>query len=190
MIEHMGGVLGVDSVVGEGSTFWAELPSAESPAESEEPSGRAITVKSSEFSADRRVVLSIEDNPSNIQLVTRILSRRPAVHLLNAETGALGLRMAREFYPDLILLDLHLPDSDGEEVLERLAADPRTAAIPVVVVTANALAGKHEKLLAAGADAFLTKPLDVRAFLAVIDQLLTGPSRRSELPQALEGAGL
>ena len=172
MIEHMGGILGVSSVVGEGSTFWAELPSAESPADSEELSSHASTVTPSELSPDSQVVLSIEDNPSNIQLITRILKRRPAIHLLNAETGALGLRMARELCPDLILLDLHLPDSDGEQVLARLAADPRTAAIPVVVITADAMAGKHDKLRAVGADALLTKPLDVRAFLAVVDQTL------------------
>jgi len=80
--------------------------------------------------------------------------------------------MAREFQPHLILLDLHLPDSDGHRVIERLAADPCTAGIPVVVITANALVGNREKLLTCGAAAFLTKPLDVRSFLAVVDEFL------------------
>ena len=172
MIEHMHGTLGVESVLGEGSTFWIELPTAEPPAEMEKAFVETAADVAPEVSAERRVVLSIEDNPSNTRLITRILARRPAIHLLNAETGAGGLRMAREFRPDLILLDLHLPDSDGDCVLERLAADPRTAAIPVVVITADAVRGKAEKLRAAGASDFLTKPVDVRAFLAVVDRIL------------------
>jgi len=171
MVEHMGGVLGVESVVGQGSTFWIELPAAELPPVPEESVSETALLAVPAFSVARKVVLSIEDNPSNVRLITRILERRP-VQFLNAETGASGLRMAREFRPDLILLDLHLPDSDGHLVLERLAADPRTAAIPVMVMTADALSGKREQLLAAGADAFLAKPVDVRAFLQAVDRLL------------------
>jgi CheY-like chemotaxis protein len=172
MVEHMGGTLGVESVVGEGTTFWIELPTAEAPVEHEETVGDAIPAFGPEVPADARVLLYIEDNPSNVRLVTRILARRPGIQLLCAETGALGLKMAREHRPDLILLDLHLPDSHGSKVLARLAADPRTGAIPVVMLSADAVPGIRTEMLAAGARAFMTKPLDVRNFLAVTDKFL------------------
>ena len=118
------------------------------------------------------MLLYIEDNPANIRLITRILSRRPEIELLCAETGALGLAKAREHLPDLILLDLHLPDSLDGEVLTELRHDPRTAEIPVIMLTADAQPATRERLLAAGASAFVTKPLEVRALLQAIDQLL------------------
>jgi CheY-like chemotaxis protein len=172
MVEHMRGTLGVESVVGDGTTFWIELPTAESPIEQEVPVCDAVSAFGVEVPADARVLLYIEDNPSNVRLVTRILARRPGIQLLCAETGALGLEMAREHRPDLILLDLHLPDSHGSEVLARLAADPRTGAIPVVMLSADAVPGIRTEMLAAGARAFVTKPLEVRAFLGVVDQFL------------------
>jgi CheY-like chemotaxis protein len=117
-------------------------------------------------------LLYIEDNPANVRLITRILARRPAIEMLCAETGALALKMARNCRPDLILLDLHLPDSHGDEVLTQLRADPSTAQIPVVILTADVQPGKREQLVAAGARAFLAKRVVVRSFLATIDQFI------------------
>jgi CheY-like chemotaxis protein len=85
--------------------------------------------------------------------------------------GSIGLELAREHRPDLILLDLHLPDMGGPEVLQRLAGDPRTSAIPVVVLTADGTSGRAEQLTALGAHAFLTKPFHVMDFLEVVDRL-------------------
>jgi hypothetical protein len=174
MIEHMGGTLGVESVPGTGSTFWIELPRVEPPAEAEEHAvsdDRHVPAEP-DSPLGKRVLLYIEDNPANIRLVTRILARRPEIELLCAESGAIGLAMAREHRPDLILLDLHLPDSHGEKVLAELRHQSPTAEIPVVMLTADAQPGKREQLLAAGARAFVTKPLEVRALLRVIDQSL------------------
>jgi CheY-like chemotaxis protein len=101
-----------------------------------------------------------------------ILLSRPGWRTLPALQGQLGVELAREHLPDLVLLDLHLPDIPGLEVLRRLRADPRTAAIPVVVVSADATAGSLDRLCAAGADAYLTKPLDVDEFLVTVERFL------------------
>jgi len=118
-------------------------------------------------------VLYIEDNPSNLKLVQRILDQqRPGVELIPAMQGQLGLDLASEHRPDLILLDLHLPGMRGDEVLRRLRKEQATRRIPVVVVSADATPGQTERLLAAGAQLYLTKPIDVKEFLKVLDRTL------------------
>ena len=116
-------------------------------------------------------VLYIEDNPSNLRLV-RADPRAPARDRLPAMQGRLGLELARQHRPDLVLLDLHLPDMPGDEVLAALQADPRTRRIPVVILSADATHGRIERLLAAGARAYLTKPIDVARLLATLDSFL------------------
>ena len=116
-------------------------------------------------------MLYIEDNPSNIKLVETILRERPEVTLLVAQQGRLGLDLAREHAPALVLLDLNLPDISGEEILRRLRADERTDAIPVVMVSADATVGQVARLRRGGADGYLTKPFEIEQFLAVIDGL-------------------
>ena len=101
-----------------------------------------------------------------------ILLSRPRWRTIPALQGQLGVELAREHVPDVILLDLHLPDLPGDEVLRRLRADPRTASIPVVVVSADATPASIERLRQAGADAYLTKPLDVDEFLRAVEQFL------------------
>jgi CheY-like chemotaxis protein len=96
------------------------------------------------------------------------------VRLLTAMQGSLGLELAREHRPDLILLDMHLPDLMGDEVLRRLQAEPRTRAIPVVVLSADAVPAHIARTRAAGAAAYLTKPLDVKQFLATLEEILHG----------------
>src|SRR5207245_8902728 len=117
-------------------------------------------------------VLYVEDNLSNLELIQRLLTRRPGVRLLPAMQGQLGLDLARQHHPDLILLDLHLPDIPGTEVLRCLRAMPETQNIPVVVISADATPGLIEQLLAAGAWQYLTKPLDMKRFLALLDEAL------------------
>jgi CheY-like chemotaxis protein len=120
-------------------------------------------------------LLYVEDNLANLSLVETILLSRPRWRTLPALQGRIGVELAREHRPDLVLLDLHLPDISGEEVLRRLRDDPRTAATPVVVVTADATRATLERLRAAGADAYLTKPLDVDAFLDTLERFLPRP---------------
>jgi CheY-like chemotaxis protein len=114
-------------------------------------------------------VLYIEDNLSNLQLVERVLRRRPAVRLISAMRPQLGLDLAAEHDPGLLLLDLHLPDMPGQEVLRRLRAEPRTANVPVVILSADARPSLIQELLDRGVRAFLTKPLDVRGLLDLVD---------------------
>ncbi|MGQ0549629.1 MAG: response regulator [Armatimonadota bacterium] len=118
------------------------------------------------------LVLYIEDNLSNLALVRRILVRRPEVRLIEAMQGRAGLDLIRERHPDLILLDLHLPDVHGSEVLRLVKEDPNTRGIPVVVISADATKSQIEQLIAAGARDYLTKPLDVKKLLLLLDETL------------------
>jgi len=144
----------------------------------EEPEDAALAADSRGSSVDQRPaagqssVLYIEDNTLNCKLVGSILAQRRGVEVIFAKTGSEGLSVAREWLPNLVLLDLNLPDMHGAELLQSLRADKRTEHIPVVVVSADATATQIERLLAAGARNYLTKPIDVAQFLFTVDEIL------------------
>jgi CheY-like chemotaxis protein len=119
-----------------------------------------------------RLVLHIEDNLSNLSLIERVLAQRPGVEVIAAMQGRLGVELARKHQPALVLLDLHLPDIDGEQVLQQLRDDPSTASIPVVIVSADATSRQVQRLLSAGAAAYITKPIDVREVLRHLDETM------------------
>src|SRR5205809_2206959 len=144
LVDAMGGTLDVMSQVGVGSTFAVELPLTAAPVAALEPRGGSPTVDPAPPDA-RMVVLYIEDNLSNLRLIEQVLGRRPRTTLLSAMQGRLGLDLAREHRPDLILLDLHLPDLPGQEVLRRLLDEPRTREIPVIILSADASPGQGER---------------------------------------------
>ena len=172
LAEAMGGTLGVATTLDQGSRFWVELPLVERPLEPstrqqrDAPSGR----EQLEHPGPPLTVLYIEDNLSNLELVDRLLRRR-GVTLISATRPQLGLDLAGEHRPDLVLLDLHLPDMPGQEVLRRLQADPETAAIPVVVLSADARPSLIKRMLDQGARAFLTKPLDIRELVELLNDV-------------------
>jgi CheY-like chemotaxis protein len=122
-------------------------------------------------------VLYIEDDPANFVLVQRILEQRPAVKLLQATRGEIGLTLSETHGPRLILLDLNLPDIHGSEVLRRVQQNAATMHIPVVVISADATASQIERLLSAGARNYLTKPFNIEPFLAVVDEILQETDR-------------
>lgn len=119
----------------------------------------------------RRVVLHIEDNASNRKLVELVVSRRPSLELVEALDGETGLELARSLRPDLILLDLRLPGISGEDVLAQLRGDPVTADLRVVVISAEARPGETSRVIEAGAERYLVKPVDVEELLAVLESV-------------------
>jgi PAS domain S-box-containing protein len=171
LMEKMGGTIRAESEAGVGTTMRVELNPAEEPTAEVTAIGTGgATVNGA--SPGRRTILYVEDNLSNLKLVERALEQLPEVRLIPAMHGELGLDLAGQHRPDLILLDLHLPDMHGAEVLERLKADSATAAIPVVVVSADATPSQVERLLATGAEQYLTKPIDVERLLEVVQGAL------------------
>jgi CheY-like chemotaxis protein len=116
-------------------------------------------------------VLCVEDSAANFQLIENILSDRPGTNLVWADSGQKGLTMAQEQKPDLVLLDLDLPDMHGSEVLGGLRAQAATAQTPVIVISADATPSQIERMLAAGASDYLTKPFEIRRFLLMFDEI-------------------
>jgi CheY-like chemotaxis protein len=163
LTEAMGGILTLEAETVGGAAFVVDLPAATTV-----PSADLLR-ESSLSTRSRATVLYIEDNLSNLRLVERVVARRGAWRLVHALHGGLGLDIARTQLPDLLLLDLHLPDLPGDQVLAALKAEPRTSGIPVYVISADATPGQRRRLLQEGATGYLTKPIDIRQLLEVLD---------------------
>jgi signal transduction histidine kinase/ActR/RegA family two-component response regulator len=168
LAEVMGADITVTSELGVGSTFVLALEKTDALGEvGDLPFGPPLAA--ADVGVDAKV-LYIEDNLSNLKLVESILKHRPGIELMSAMQGRFGVDIAREHQPDLILLDINLPDVSGAEVLHLLQDDVSTASIPVVMLSADATEGQVARLNAAGATEYLTKPLDVALFLEIIDR--------------------
>ena len=172
LIKAMGGAIKAESEPEMGTTMRVELDGAEAPKD-EAWTQPAVTAANG---SPQGTIIYIEDNLSNLKLVERLIDRLPEVRLIPAMQGRLGVDLARQHHPNLILLDLHLPDLHGREVLQQLKRDPDTAAIPVVLVSADATARQVERLQADGAAEYLTKPIDIDVLLKTITRALSARS--------------
>lgn len=176
LVELMGGTLGVESEIGVGTLFWIELAASSAPelllGTHAADLGRE---PSDEASCDTpcRKVLYVEDNPANLILVEQLIARRSDLGMLSAIDGHLGIALARQHQPDLILMDINLPGISGTEVLGLLRLDPLTAHIPVIALSANALPRDIRKGLDAGFLRYLTKPINVPEFMEALDTALS-----------------
>jgi CheY-like chemotaxis protein len=172
VVELMGGVMGVESTVGVGSVFWFELSSAAAPQAVNggvEAETTAVAQAQVQQGAPLRTLLYVEDNTANLRLVEQLIARRPDMRLLNAVNGSLGIELARDHQPQVILMDINLPGISGLEALKILREDPATAHIPVVALSANAMPRDIEKGLQAGFFWYLTKPIKILEFMDVLD---------------------
>jgi PAS domain S-box-containing protein len=184
LADAMGGSLGLTSEWGVGSTFWVDLPVGEGPIERlerlhGEPTAPEPVVTAPEPAGVRHKIVQIDDNTANLRLVQRIFDDRDEVEIIPAMHGRLGIELTREHQPSAVLLDLHLPDIGGEQILQQLHEDPETAAIPVVIVSADATPHQIERLLSAGAVAYLTKPFELTELIDTIDRLIEDDSLSS-----------
>lgn len=169
LAEMMGGGLQARSTEGVGSSFIVTLPLVNDPDTLPTDLDELLTEPAS---YTRRLVHYVEDNETNAEVMRGILACRPQVTMALSSSGSEGLAAIAANLPDLVLLDMHLPDMSGMDVLRRLKAAPATADIPVVIVSADALPATIEGALAAGAHRYLSKPVSVSELLALVDQLL------------------
>jgi signal transduction histidine kinase/ActR/RegA family two-component response regulator/type II secretory pathway pseudopilin PulG len=170
LVEAMGGKIGIKSEVGKGSTFWIELPRTESQKEHYERTNE-LTKTEIERTASNKTILYIEDNLLNLHLVEQILEmHRPSIKLITNMYGKNAVQFAIDYNPDLILLDLDLPDIHGSEVIKLLQEEPRTSKIPVIILSADAMTKQIKQLMEAGAKNYLIKPIDVVQFLKAVDE--------------------
>lgn len=173
IIELMQGKIGLKTQEGSGCQFWIELPVEVIPRLQEKIIDKVNQVDDSSIRTKyKHTVLYIEDNPANLRLVTQLLNRLPGLHLWSAPEPFLGLELASEHRPDLILLDINLPGMSGFEVLKHLRQRNATKDIPVIAISANAMPKDIEKGIEAGFDDYVTKPIDIKTLLQSVKQRL------------------
>ncbi|MDP2001194.1 MAG: ATP-binding protein, partial [Rhodoferax sp.] len=183
LMEQMDGEMGVSSTLGSGTVFWIELDLAGAPQLQEETSGFALP--SFEVGDDAeltkvRTLLYVEDNRANMELVRQLIARRPDMRLLGAEDALRGIALAKAHQPEVILMDINLPGISGLQALKLLRDDPATLHIPVLALSANAMARDIEKGLEAGFFRYLTKPIRVSEFMMALDEGLVLASAKPE----------
>jgi PAS domain S-box-containing protein len=181
LIELMQGVIGVESTVGVGSVFWFELLSVAAPQVcTNEDALSPISRTGVPFGTRQHTLLYVEDNPANLKLVEQVIARHPSIRLLTAITAHRGIEIARQALPDVILMDINLPDISGFEALKILRSGPTTVSIPVIALSANAMPRDIEMGMKAGFFRYLTKPIRLIDFT---DSLSTALELADNIPK-------
>jgi signal transduction histidine kinase/CheY-like chemotaxis protein len=179
LVELMHGQLQVQSVAGVGSVFSVSLPAASAPQPAPSPLAVPAPALAGGLEQARLRLLYVEDNPSNVELMRQVLRLRPAWTLAVAEDGLQGLQQLQQEHYDAALVDIDLPGIDGVELCRRLQADAATRALPLLALSANAMPGDIRRALAAGFRGYITKPIDVPALLAELDDLLSASAAQT-----------
>ena len=187
LVELMGGRIGVESTVGKGSEFWVELLRCAPPQPASGNTPTEETVQPAQESTKQGTLLYVEDNVANMMLVEHIIAAYTHVNMLSAHYGRRGIELARSHLPDVILMDINLPDISGVEALTILHDDPATRHIPVIALSANAMQHDIERGLDAGFFRYLTKPIKVNELLNALDDALRSARMRSASEQATGG---
>jgi CheY-like chemotaxis protein/anti-sigma regulatory factor (Ser/Thr protein kinase) len=173
LVHLMHGQIEVDSDPGRGTRVSLNLP-AQAACAGGTTGAAPPALEAAPDAGPQGVVLYVEDNPVNLLLVEQFLARWPGVRFEQAEDGRHGIELARTLQPDLLLLDMQLPDMDGHQVLQALRADPSTAHLPVVVLSASAMPDEVERVRRSGVCDYWTKPLDFERFMVDMRRLLSG----------------
>jgi CheY-like chemotaxis protein len=192
LAELMGGEIGVQSTVGKGSVFWIELLRAAEPRLAGDGTKAAAhrPARVENGTAAFRTLLYVEDNPANLRLVEQLIARRPNQRLLTAGDATLGIQLAHEHRPEVILMDINLPGISGIEALKILREDPLTQHIPVVAISANAMPHDIFKGLEAGFFRYLAKPIKVNEFMEALDEALEQAQKGSRTARSASDSAI
>jgi len=173
LVHLMGGQIGAESNPGVGSMFWVDLTRV-APAQTDHGGAEWMPANDAFIRQGQAVqtVLYVEDNPANLELVEQIIVRYPNLRLLSAADGSTGIEFARTYLPQVILMDINLPGISGIEAMRVLRADPITARIPIIALSANAVPRDIQKGLQAGFFAYITKPIRVPELMKTLELAL------------------
>jgi CheY-like chemotaxis protein len=178
LVELMGGTIGAESTVGVGSVFWIELGLITATTLTiEEDAHRAPQHADAGNGSSQRTVLYVEDNPASLELVEQLIALRADLNLITATDGNSGVQFAHDYLPDVILMDINLPGISGLEAMKVLRADPSTAHIPIIALSANALPGDISSAIGSGFFSYLTKPINLSQFMNSLNAALATVNR-------------
>jgi signal transduction histidine kinase/DNA-binding response OmpR family regulator len=187
LTELMGGAIGVESAVGVGSTFWCDMEKIEAPQLlKEDGSAEALVRAHTTTYEPQRTVLYVEDNPANMNLIEELIARHPDIRLVTAINATLGIELARNILPQVILMDINLPGISGIKALNILSEDRATAHIPVIALSANAMPRDIVKGLEAGFFSYVTKPIKVKEFMDSLNAALKFKTKTAGMIDASE----